>query len=199
MGELRLSQPACGIAGKPRLTSMDIDILREHVFVHGITSSQEAATLLAINTACAEKCPEWHHYFIDSLSSFVLHHCYPQGSLDQHNAAWLIGMISTGGTVNSPIELELLFHVIDVSPFVPDSLTIFALQQIRIGIRDNAGAWAAMRHSRRPVLDGDDVHMACRIMSAIARSRGGIPTARENQILESMGVLRGAIGEVVAA
>ncbi|WEZ83688.1 hypothetical protein P6U16_02410 [Rhizobium sp. 32-5/1] len=131
MGELRLSQPACGIAGKPRLTSTDIDILREHVFAQGITSSQEAATLFAINTACTEKCPEWHHYFIDSISGFILHHCYPQGSLDERNAAWLIGMVSTGGTVNSPIELELLFHIIDVSPFVPDSLTIFALQQLQ--------------------------------------------------------------------
>jgi len=192
MGELRLSHPACGIAGKPRLTSMDVDTLREHVFSQGITSSQEAATLFAINTACTEKCPEWHHYFIDSISSFVLHHCYPQGSLDERNAAWLIGMISTGGTVNSPIELDLLFHVIDVSPFVPDSLTIFALQQLRIGIRDEAGAWGAMRHSRRPILDADDVHMACRVMSAIARSRGGKPTSRENDILQSIGVLPGA-------
>lgn len=192
MGELRLSQPACGIAGKPRLTSTDIDILREHVFSQGITSSQEAATLFAINTACTEKCPEWHHYFLDSISGFVLHHCYPQGSLDELNAAWLIGMISTGGTVHSPIELELLFHIIDISPFVPDSLTIFALQQLRIGMRDDKGAWAGMRHSRRPILDADDVHMACRVMSAIARSRGGNPTARENEILESIGVLRGA-------
>ncbi|WP_139276118.1 hypothetical protein [Pararhizobium antarcticum] len=192
MGELRLSHPAYGIAGKSRLTPADIDILREHVFSQGITSSQEAVTLFAINTACAEKCPEWHHYFLDSISGFVLHHCEPHGSLDERNADWLIGMISTGGTVNSPIELELLFHVIDVSPFVPDSLTFFALQQLRTGIRDGVGAWGTMRHSRRPILDPDDVHMACRVMSAIARSRGGKPTPRENEILVSIGVLPGA-------
>jgi hypothetical protein len=39
MGELRLSYPACVIAGKMRLTADDIAILREHVFVPGITAS----------------------------------------------------------------------------------------------------------------------------------------------------------------
>lgn len=192
MGELRLSHPAGKIAGKTRLNSSDLAVLREQVFAQGITSAHEAATLFAINTACTDKCPEWHHYFIDSISQFILHHCSPQGSLDELNAAWLIEMISTGGVVDSPIELELLFHVIDISPFVPDSLTIFALQQLRIGLRDETGAWAGMRHSRRPILAADDVHMACRVMSAIARSRGGNATARENAILESIGVHSGA-------
>lgn len=58
MSELRLSYPACAIAGKTRLTAEDIGILREHVFAGGLTSSQDAMILLAINSSCGEKCRE---------------------------------------------------------------------------------------------------------------------------------------------
>lgn len=199
MGELRLSYPACVIAGKTRLTVDDIAILREHVFVPGITASQDAVILLAINGSCSEKCPEWHRYFIDALTEFIVHTCYPQGAMDEWNADWLIAMISTRGIVDSRIELDLLFHIIDISKRIPDSLSIFALEQIRMALAEDAGAWAELRGSRQNGLQKADVLLITRVMGAIARSRGGQLTVRERRALDQIGILTGLSSDHVAA
>ncbi|KQS88268.1 MULTISPECIES: hypothetical protein [unclassified Rhizobium] len=199
MGELRLSYPACVIAGKMRLTAEDIDILREHVFVQGLTSSQDAMILLAINTSCGEKCPEWHHYFIDTMTNFIVRTCYPQGAMDEWNADWLIAMISTRGVVNSRIELDLLFHIVDISHHIPDSLSIFALEQIRLAMTEDIGIWASLRGSRQHGLQVADVHLISWVMSAIARSRGADLTERERRMLHQIGVLTGVQGDHAAA
>ncbi|WP_349434014.1 hypothetical protein [Pararhizobium sp. A13] len=199
MSELRLSYPACVIAGKTRLTAEDIGILREHVFAGGLTSSQDAMILLAINSSCSEKCPEWHHYFIETMTNFIVHRNDPQGAMDAWKADWLVAMISTRGVINSSIELDLLFHVIDISSHIPDNLSIFALNQIRLAIIDEIGAWAGMRGSSQHGLQKSDVMLITRVMSAIARSRGSRLTARERRILDQIGVLSGVSGDHAAA
>ncbi|MCV9965480.1 hypothetical protein OIU34_26740 [Pararhizobium sp. BT-229] len=199
MGELRLSYPACAIAGKMRLTAEDIALLREQVFVRGLASSQDAEVLLAINGSCGEKCPEWHHYFIEAMTDFIVHSSHPRGAMDAWNADWLIAMISTRGVVNSRIELDLLFHVIDISAQIPDSLSILALEQLRLAITDNVGAWAGLRGGRRHGLLKSDVMLIGRVMSAIARSRGSHLTPRERRMLEQIGVLTGLPDHHVAA
>jgi len=199
MSELRLSYPACVIAGKTRLTAEDIGILREHVFAGGLTSSQDAMILLAINGSCSEKCPEWRHYFIETMTNFIVHCSDPQGAMDEWKADWLVAMISTRGVINSPIEVDLLFHVIDISSRIPDNLSIFALEQIRLAITDEIGAWAVMRGSRQHGLQKSDVMLIARVMSAIARSRGSRLTARERGMLDQIGVLSGLPGDQAAA
>lgn len=200
MGELHLSYPACAIAGKMRLTADDIGILREHVFVQGITSSQDAVILLALNGSCSEKCPQWHHYFIESLTEFIVRKRHPKGAIDESNADWLIAMISTRGVVNSRIELDLLFHVIDRASHIPDSLSIFALEQIRIATTEDRGIWAGLRGNGRRGLQKADILLIARVMSAIARSRGSHLTARERKMLDQVGILTGAASvRVVAA
>lgn len=195
MSELRLSCPACVIAGKTRLTAEDIGILREHVFAGGLSSSQDAMILLAINSSCSNKCTEWHHYFIETMTDFIVHCSDPQGTMDEWKADWLVAMISTRGVINSSIELDLLFHVIDISSRIPDNLSIFALEQIRLAITDEMGAWAGMRGSRQRGLQKTDVMLIARVMSAIARSRGSQLTARERRILDQIGVLSGLPGD----
>lgn len=199
MSELRLSYPACAIAGKTRLTAEDIGILREHVFAGGLTSSQDAMILLAINSSCSEKCSEWHHYFLETMTDFIVHYQDPLGVMDERNADWLIAMISTRGVINSPIELDLLFHVIDISPRIPDGLSVLALEQVRLAITDEIGAWAGMRGSRQRGLQTSDVMRIARVMGAIARSRGSHLTARERRMLDQIGVLTSLQGDHAAA
>ncbi|MEK1932370.1 MAG: hypothetical protein AAAC47_21855 [Pararhizobium sp.] len=177
------------------MTAEDIGILREHVFAGGLTSSQDAMILLAINSSCSNKCTEWHHYFIETMTDFIVHCSDPQGTMDEWKADWLVAMISTRGVINSSIELDLLFHVIDISSRIPDNLSIFALEQIRLAITDEMGAWAGMRGSRQRGLQKTDVMLIARVMSAIARSRGSQLTARERRILDQIGVLSGLPGD----
>jgi hypothetical protein len=164
MSEFRLSFPACVIAGKNRLTTDDIAMLRRFTFPEGIRSSDDAVALLFLHSNCPEKCPEWSSYFVETLTEFVVHFSYPQGTLDETNAAWLRRMFATGGVVNSVLELELLLHVMEVSAYVPDSLTSFALDQLRLAVCRDSGAYVQMRDTRDAGITVDDLAYVHRIL-----------------------------------
>jgi hypothetical protein len=132
MSEFRFAFPACVIAGKHRLAAEDIGLLRKYTFPDGIRTADDVVVMLALNNACPEKCHEWNSFFVEQLSAFIVHYSYPQGSLDEINVAWLMRIVATDGVVNSPLELELLLHVIEISAYVPDELRAFALDQLRL-------------------------------------------------------------------
>lgn len=150
MSEFRLSFPANVIAGKNRLTAEDIVLLRKYSFPLGIRSADDVVTLLALNSTCREKCEGWNDFFIESLTAFIVEHCYPQGSLDEINVEWMKSVLSTHGVIETSLELAVVLHVIDVAPHVPPSLRAFAIDQLRIALAENAGAFAA----ERPRSDG---------------------------------------------
>jgi hypothetical protein len=145
MSEFRLSFPAWLLAGKSRLSAEDVLTLRRVSFPDGVRTSDDAALLLAIHHSCPEKCDEWDGFFIEALTSFVVHHTHPQGSLDDINVAWLIQILSSGGVVHSSTEFEVLMHVIDRSDHIPPLLAAFALDQLRHALADGIGAY---RHAR---------------------------------------------------
>ncbi|MDE1155796.1 MAG: hypothetical protein PW735_08700 [Acidobacteriaceae bacterium] len=155
MSEFRLSFPANLIAGKSRLSAEDVSILRKVSFPHGIRSSDDAVLLLAIHNSCPEKCDEWAAFFIESLTDFIVHHTYPQGSLDDVNAAWLIRMLSRGGVIHSEIEFEVLLSVISASDSLSPMLAAFALDQLRHALADDIGAY---RHYRALHRQGVTLH-----------------------------------------
>lgn len=150
MSEFRLSFPASVIAGKNRLTAEDILLLRKYSFPLGIRSADDVVTLLALNSTCPEKCDGWNDFFIESLTAFIVEHCYPQGSLDEINVEWMKSVLSTNGVIETPLELAVVLHVIDVSPHVPPSLRAFAIDQVRIALAEEVGAFSA----ERPKSDG---------------------------------------------
>lgn len=164
MSEFRLSFPACVIAGKNRLTTDDIATLRRFSFPEGVRSSDDAVTMLFLHNNCLEKCSEWDVYFVETLTEFIVQFSYPQGTLDETNAAWLRRMFATGGVVNSGLELELLLHAMEVSAYVPESLTSFALDQLRLAIDLKAGAYFQQRKAGDAGITVDDLAYIHRIL-----------------------------------
>jgi hypothetical protein len=169
MSEFRLSFPACVIAGKNRLTTDDIATLRRFAFPDGVRSSDDALAMLFLHNNCLEKCPQWDAYFVETLTEFIVHFSYPQGTLDEINAAWLRRMFATGGVVNSALELELLLHVMDVSAHVPDSLTCFALDQLKLALGGQACAYRQQRKSGDAGVTVEDLAYIHRILRGTVR------------------------------
>jgi hypothetical protein len=131
MSEYRFSFPACMIVGKGRIDREDVILMRKYTFPDGIACSGDADALLALHRACQDPCAEWERYFVESLTSFVVHEVSPQGSFDEAKAEWLIDMLACDGVVPTPLELELLVHAMEVAADVPDRLSAFALDQLR--------------------------------------------------------------------
>jgi hypothetical protein len=172
MSEFRFAFPACVIAGKQRLAVEDIGLLRKHSFPEGIRTGDDAIVLLALNNSCPEKCSEWNNFFVEQLSAFIVHFSYPQGSLDEINVAWLMRMVSTDGVVNSPLELELVLHVMEIAAYVPDELRAFALDQLRLSLSESCGAYHVSRAVTRQGIARQDIDYIMRILRSL--SDGGV-------------------------
>jgi hypothetical protein len=172
MSEFRFAFPACVIAGKQRLAADDIGLLRKHSFPDGVRTSDDVVLMLALNNSCPEKCAEWNTFFVESLAGFVVNHTYPQGSLDDINVAWIMRMFATDGVVNSPLELELVLHVMEISAHVPDELRAFALDQLRLALTDNVGGYRLSRAVERKGITRQDIDFILRVLRGL--NEGGI-------------------------
>lgn len=172
MSEFRLAFPACVIAAKHRLAVEDIGLLRKHTFPDGIRTADDVVTMLALNNSCPEKCPEWNAFFVEQLAGFIVDYSYPQGSLDDVNAAWLIRVVSTDGVINSALELELVLHVMEMAAFVPDELRAFALDQLRLALCESIGGYKLSRATDRAGITRQDVDFVMRVLRGV--SDGGV-------------------------
>nr|WP_316654258.1 hypothetical protein [uncultured Gellertiella sp.] len=186
MSELRLSFPASAIAGKGKLTADDIHLLRTETFPEGVQDTEGAVLLLALHNSCRETCPQWAPFFIDSLTQFIVHHTFPQGSLDDANALWLERMLSTDGVIASELELKLLLHVMTVAAHVPESLKVFALSQLRHAVHGDSGAYARRRRGHQRALGAADLEFARFVVGCGAPGDAPSPSGAIHRVLLSI-------------
>ena len=185
MSEFRMPFPACAIASKHRLGHDDLLLLRNVSFPDGIVDTDGAVTLLALHNSCPEKCAEWNDFFVESRSQFIVHHCYPQGSIDDLNAEWLVRMISSCGIINSTLELDLLLHVIDMAAHVPERLTLLALAQLDHAL-DIRGSHPVGVRALRPAINERDMRIVHTVLRACAARSDHALTAAETSRLLSI-------------
>lgn len=184
MSEFSFRYPASAIAGKHRLTADDILLLRKHMFPKGLGSADDAQQLLALHRLPLEKCPEWDNWFVEMMTAFIVVHCYPQYSLDDLNAEWLIAMVSQDGVVATPAELELVMHAMEMARAVPDSLSALALDQLRIALETGTGAYSAGRAVRRFGIAAPDMEFIYRILRGSLFFGKTVLSAREAAVLD---------------
>ncbi|MGK6316818.1 hypothetical protein [Neorhizobium sp. DT-125] len=126
-------------------------MLRRYAFADGIRSSEDVLALFAIHESCPEHNPEWTTYFVESLTAYLVHGTEPAGLIDEAKAGWLMRTIAADGAVRSAAELELLLHAMEIASEVPESLSAFALDQIRLALEPDA---RGTYHASRPAAEG---------------------------------------------
>jgi hypothetical protein len=73
MSELRLSFPACPIAGKSRPSSDESTKPRRGIPPHGVSTLEDAAAILALQDFHPENFEEWNAFFLETISEFIVH------------------------------------------------------------------------------------------------------------------------------
>ena len=189
MSEFVFRYPASMIAGRHRLSADDIVLLRRHVFPKGIASVNDARQLLALHRSPAEKCDGWDNWFVEMMTAFIVVHSYPQYSLDELNAEWLIEMVSTHGVIASGAELELVLHAMEMATAVPDILSAFALDQLHIALRRRTGAYAVRRGIKRAGIAAEDIEFIYRILRGSLFDGKMLLSAREVGVLDRIDAL----------
>lgn len=172
MSEFHFSYPACLVAGKTYLSRQDIGILRDIAFPGGIRCESDIVALLAINNSCPEKCAEWTDYFTETIASFIVDDMLPRGELNDAKAGLILRLFSSDGLIRTEEELALVLTLLERTVPVPESLVAFALDQVRLALQGNGGAYAA---TRRPALGGIaavDLAFIERVLAATARQGG---------------------------
>ncbi|HQA16816.1 MAG TPA: hypothetical protein PK680_00395 [Novosphingobium sp.] len=127
------------IAGDGRISAEEILELRRLGWADGKMSPDEAESLFSANDACDEPSAEWCDFFVDALTSFIVHTVEPRGYVDQEMADELVARIDHSGHVDTMVELELLVHVIEAATSVPASLRSYALKQVESAVLHGDG------------------------------------------------------------
>jgi hypothetical protein len=121
---------ATQIAGDGHISADEIVELRRLGWADGKMTPDEAETLFLANETAEDSGPEWCDFFVEAMTSFVVHTVEPRGYIDQEMAEEMIARIDRDGHVGTMAELELLVRVIEVSTSAPQVLRDYALRQI---------------------------------------------------------------------
>ncbi|MCL6707831.1 hypothetical protein M8R20_12550 [Pseudomonas sp. R2.Fl] len=176
MGKHRLTLPASLLAGRSALDAESIKQLRRDLFPEGIGNERDVESLLAMFKLHPGPCAGWHDYVIEAVTAFVIDICHPYGAVDETNARWLTGLVASNGAIHSVIELEIVLHVLEKARQAPDSLATLALDQLRLAVCEDRGAY---RHKRADPSAGvtlEDLSYIYRILrGSVARGRVLLP------------------------
>jgi hypothetical protein len=184
MSNFAVRYPASAIADKHRLTADDILLLRKHMFPKGLTSVDDVRQLLALHRSPSEKCAQWDNWFVEMMTAFIVVHSSPHYSLDERNAEWLIALVSQHGVVETAAELELVLHAMEMSRSVPDILSAFALDQLRIALERKVGAYGESRKAKRRGIGIDDIEFVHRILRGAMVAGKVVLRRREVAVLD---------------
>ncbi|PKB13962.1 hypothetical protein B0I00_2590 [Novosphingobium kunmingense] len=121
------------------ISAEELMALREAGWADGRMDPEEAESLFLANEQVRDADGDWVRFFVDSLSSFVVHTVEPRGYVDQAMADELIARIDRDGRIDSFAELDLLVRVIEIATSVPDSLKSYTLRQIEQAVLNGEG------------------------------------------------------------
>jgi hypothetical protein len=196
MSDFAWRYPASAIAAKHRFAVDDILFLRKHMFPGGLATAEDAEQLLALHRCPAEKCTGWDDWFIETMVAYIVVHCYPKNSLDELNAEWLIALLAPQGVARSAVELEIVLHAMELACAVPDTLSAFALDQLRITLERAEGAYAQRRIVKRSGIARQDIEFVYRILRGALFAGKIVLSAAEVAVLDRIdAMVRGKVND----
>lgn len=166
-----------------RITADDVLAFRRAYYDDGRITAAEADAIFSANSQCAERHPTWVVFFCESLCDYVVHQMEPHGHVSQDNARWLIERISQDGKVESLCELDLLVAILEQAKTTPETLSAFALAQVKNAVTSGEGPLRNGKLLKPGVVDEADVDLLRRILYAYAGNGNIAITAAEADVL----------------
>ncbi len=175
--------PMKGIASKDRITADDVTRLRREMFADGVVTRGEAETLLALDSAAAERCAEWEPLLVEAVTDYIVRQEEPFGYISAENADWLVGAVSSGRLVGSAAGLELLVKALEDAKYSPPGLSAFALRQVMHAVVEGKGPLMAGGSLVPGRITSAEVELLRRILYAFGGDGNIAITRAEAEIL----------------
>jgi hypothetical protein len=154
------------ISARGSITDDDVLAMRRAYYSDASITEGEASELFALNDSCPSHALSWTQFFTEALSDFIVHQMKPEGYVDEANAKWLMKHIDADGKLESWNELELLIGILEKAKSVPDSLNIYALNQVKNAVLNGDGVTRSGKDLKAGVVTKGDVQILRRILYA---------------------------------
>ena len=139
--------------------------------------------LLRINSLARIQHPSWTDFFIATVTDYVVRELEPAGYVTAAHAGWLIARVSSGGRVRTKTEHDLLVNVIDKARWVPESLLVYTLRQIRDAVATGEGPLRIGGVLAPATLTAREIDQIRRILFAYGTEGPSTLTAAEADLL----------------
>jgi hypothetical protein len=157
--------------------------LRRHLYADYKVSQEEAGWLFELNTTCAKQDKGWRVFFVEALSDFIVNQMHPAGYVSEANAKWLMAEIDADGKLESINELELLIAIFEIAKSVPESLSTYALNQVKAAVLSGEGVLRSGKTLQPNQVSDGDVEILRRILYAYGSSGNVGITKAEAEVL----------------
>lgn len=183
MERLQFPDLVSGIKSSGRITTEDVRRLRRHVYGDRMIANEQIEALLALDSACPDKSPDWTDLFAEAIASFVVEQQQPLGYVDDAKADWLIGHLTRDGRIDSGAELEAIIGVAEKAKQSPARLVRFALETIRDTVLNGAGPARRGGEYKPGIVTEADVALLRRVLYAPGGDQHIAVTRAEAEIL----------------
>lgn len=140
--------------------------LRRQLYADYKIGQDEAGWLFELNAACPAQDKGWRVFFVEALSDFIVNQMHPAGYVSEANAKWLMGEIDADGRLESLNELEMLIAIFEIAKSVPESLSKYALNQVKAAVLTGKGILKSGKTLEAGVVSEGDVEILRRILYA---------------------------------
>lgn len=165
------------------ITAEHVRRVRGVVYPDMHVDKNEAEHLFALDEAAATRDPAWIALFCEALVDLLVKQERPQGHVDEAKADWLTARIAADGAVKTETELEALVKVLEAAERVPQSLVVFALDQVRRAVVDGAGPLAGGGALERGRVTEAEAELVRRVLYAYGGQGAASITKAEAEIL----------------
>ena len=165
------------------ITSRDVLEFRREVFRDGLVSKHEADAIFMINEETVDQCQEWHEFFVEAISDFVVGRLEPRGIVSVENSEWLIRQVTRDGQIKTANELELLVKTLEKATQCPPSLVTFVLEQVARIIISGEGELINGETLTKGVIGKAETELLRRVIYSVSGSHSIAVSKDEAQIL----------------
>lgn len=127
------------ICQRGSIRDSDVATLRRAFALETQIAASDIDALFRAHNLARVRDQSWADFFIETLTDYVVRELEPSGYVTAAHAGWLIARVSSAGRIRTKTEHDLLLNVIDKARWVPESLMMFALGQIRDAVTSGEG------------------------------------------------------------
>ena len=182
MGSLRI-MAIDDICQRGSIRDADVAMLSRTYELEPHLSAGDVDALFRIHTMARIQDPAWADFFIETMTDYVVREMEPSGYVTSAQAGWLMARVSVAGRVRSKAEYGLLLNVVDKARWVPESLMIFALTQIRDAIVSGAGPLRSTAGSTARTVTSSDIEQMRQLLYSYGAERPAALTQAEIDLL----------------